>query len=62
MVSLLSSRVSAPETPAPAPRRRGSIARNRRRLGIAYATPMAVLVAVFFVIPLGLMLWMSVNH
>jgi multiple sugar transport system permease protein len=62
MVSLLSPRVSAPETPAPAPRRRGSIARGRRRLGIAYAAPMAVLVAVFFVIPLGLMLWMSVSH
>ncbi|NRN66959.1 Binding-protein-dependent transport systems inner membrane component [Kibdelosporangium sp. 4NS15] len=27
-----------------------------------YVTPMAVLVAVLFVIPLGLMLWMSVNH
>ncbi|WP_318307054.1 carbohydrate ABC transporter permease [Amycolatopsis solani] len=62
MVSVVSSRVAAPDTPAPDPRRRGSIARGRRRLGIAYATPMAVLVAVFFVVPLGLMLWMSVNH
>ncbi|WP_290053721.1 carbohydrate ABC transporter permease, partial [Amycolatopsis solani] len=54
----------APPPPPPPrpPRRRGSIARGRRRLGIAYATPMAVLVAVFFVVPLGLMLWMSVNH
>ncbi|WP_253774073.1 carbohydrate ABC transporter permease [Goodfellowiella coeruleoviolacea] len=54
--------LSPPTTPAPAPRRRHSLRRQRRRLGLLYAAPMAVLVAVLFVIPLGLMVWMSVNH
>jgi multiple sugar transport system permease protein len=62
MVSLSPPKLSAPDTPAPAARRRRSISRHRRRLGMLYAAPMAVLVAVLFVIPLVLMLWMSVNH
>jgi multiple sugar transport system permease protein len=44
------------------PERRRSISRSRRRLGLLYATPMAVLVLVLFVIPLVLMVWMSFNH
>lgn len=38
------------------------LSRYRSRLGALYATPMAVIVAVLFVIPLGLMVWMSFNH
>ncbi len=62
MVSLSPPRLSAPASPAPTPRRGASIGRHRRRLGLLYAAPMAVLVAVLFVIPLVLMVWMSVNH
>ncbi|MCP2167325.1 multiple sugar transport system permease protein [Goodfellowiella coeruleoviolacea] len=62
MVSPSPPALSPPTTPAPAPRRRHSLRRQRRRLGLLYAAPMAVLVAVLFVIPLGLMVWMSVNH
>ena len=36
--------------------------RSRSRLGLLYATPMAVIVGTLFVIPLGLMIWMSFNH
>jgi multiple sugar transport system permease protein len=61
MVSLLPPRVPVPVRPAPAPRRT-SVGRSRRRLGLLYAAPMAVLVAVLFVVPLVLMVWMSVNH
>jgi multiple sugar transport system permease protein len=61
MVSLSPATVSAPESPAPT-RRRPSIRRSQRRLGMLYAAPMALLVAVFFVIPLVLVVWMSVNH
>ena len=50
---------------APAPprvrRRRSPLQRRRGRIGALYATPMAVIVVVLFVIPLGLMIWMSVN-
>ena len=53
------------ERRAPAPprvrRRRSPLQRKRGRIGVLYATPMAVIVAVLFVIPLGLMIWMSVN-
>jgi multiple sugar transport system permease protein len=38
------------------------LSRGRRRTGILYATPMAAIVATLFLIPLGLMIWMSVNH
>ncbi|MEV4313701.1 sugar ABC transporter permease [Actinocrispum sp. NPDC049592] len=61
-MSLSPPRLSAPASPAPAPRRGASIGRHRRRLGLLYATPMALLVVVLFVIPLVLMVWMSVNH
>ena len=49
--------------PAPPRARRGRspLLRRRGRIGALYATPMAVIVAVLFVIPLGLMIWMSVN-
>lgn len=44
-------------------RRRASVlSRTRGRIGTLYATPLAVLVTVLFVVPLGLMLWMSLNH
>jgi len=37
--------------------------RDRRRLvGMAYATPLAVIVAVLFLVPLGLVLWMSLHE
>ncbi|SHM53118.1 carbohydrate ABC transporter permease [Cryptosporangium aurantiacum] len=38
------------------------LGRRRARLGLIYSAPMAVLVLVFFVLPLVLMVWMSVNH
>jgi multiple sugar transport system permease protein len=36
--------------------------RLRTLKGIGYATPVAVMVAVFFVLPLGLVFWMSANR
>jgi multiple sugar transport system permease protein len=65
VVPLSPTRVPAPargERRAPAPGRRAPIDRSRRRLGILYSAPMAVLVVVLFVIPLVLMVWMSFNH
>jgi multiple sugar transport system permease protein len=50
-------RPASPPTP-----RRASISRHRARLGLLYATPMAVLVGTLFVVPLLLMVWMSFNH
>jgi multiple sugar transport system permease protein len=44
-----------------APARR-SLARSRSLQGIGYATPTAVIVGVFFLLPLGLVFWMSVNR
>lgn len=43
---------------------RSAAARRAReqRLGIAYATPAALVVGVFFVVPLGLVLWMSLHQ
>ncbi|GAA3382130.1 carbohydrate ABC transporter permease [Cryptosporangium minutisporangium] len=38
------------------------LGRSRARLGWAYSAPMAVIVLVFFLVPLVLMFWMSVNH
>jgi multiple sugar transport system permease protein len=52
----------APTRPTPPRRRRPTIAGARRRLGILYASPMALLVVVLFVVPLVLMVWMSFNH
>jgi len=43
-------------------RTRGSYWRLRSLKGIGYATPVAVMVGVFFVLPLGLVFWMSVNR
>ena len=44
--------------------RRSAAAREARfqRLGLAYATPAALVVGVFFLVPLGLVLWMSLNQ
>ncbi|HEU5475280.1 MAG TPA: sugar ABC transporter permease, partial [Actinophytocola sp.] len=39
-----------------------TLASGRSRLAILYAAPMALIVATLFVIPLGLMVWMSFNH
>jgi multiple sugar transport system permease protein len=39
-----------------------ALRRARRRTGILYASPMAAIVAVLFLVPLGLMFWMSFNH
>src|ERR1700750_1416496 len=62
MVSVLSSK-SAPAGPSSRPGRPTSArVRAGRRLGMLYALPAAVIVAVLFVVPLGLMVWMSVNH
>jgi multiple sugar transport system permease protein len=61
MVSL-SSRTRSPAPVSPPTTRRVSISRGRRRLGMLYAAPMALLVAMLFVIPLVLMVWMSLNH
>jgi multiple sugar transport system permease protein len=36
--------------------------RSRSLKGIGYATPTAVIVGVFFLVPLGLVFWMSVNR
>ena len=43
-------------------RPRLSLARGRSLRGIGYATPTAVIVAVFFLVPLVLVFWMSVNR
>ena len=52
MVSLSPPRLSTPPAPAPEPARR-TISRHRRRLGLLYAAPMAVLVTVLSMIFLG---------
>ena len=64
MVSVLPSRPASPgRTRAASTRRRMSpLGRSRARLGVLYATPMAVIVLVLFVLPLVLMVWMSFNH
>jgi multiple sugar transport system permease protein len=62
MATVTRARPRTPTRTAPPDRRRPTIARARRRLGILYASPMALLVVVLFVIPLVLMVWMSVNH
>jgi multiple sugar transport system permease protein len=43
-------------------RTRGSYWRLRTLKGVGYATPVAVMVGVFFLVPLGLVFWMSVNR
>lgn len=62
MVSLLPTRAGPAE---PRPRARagaGTLSRRRSRAGILYVTPMVVVVAGLFLVPLGLMIWMSFNH
>jgi multiple sugar transport system permease protein len=41
---------------------RRSLARRRSLQGLGYATPTAVIVTVFFLVPLALVFWMSVNR
>jgi multiple sugar transport system permease protein len=41
---------------------RWSLARSRSLQGLGYATPTAVVVGVFFLLPLALVFWMSVNR
>ncbi|MBB5874029.1 multiple sugar transport system permease protein [Allocatelliglobosispora scoriae] len=55
----LHSDTAAP--PAPTPRRRRA-ARRRALLGALYATPNTVMVGLFFLVPLGLVIWMSLNR
>ena len=43
-------------------RPRRTLERARTRAGLIYAAPTAVMVAVFFLVPLGLLVWMSFNH
>ena len=64
MVSVLPSRPASPgRTRTPSThRRRSPLGRSRARLGVLYATPMAVIVLVLFLLPLVLMIWMSFNH
>jgi multiple sugar transport system permease protein len=44
------------------PRARGTLAQRRSLVGIAYAAPTAVIVGVFFLLPLVLVFWMSANR
>jgi len=45
------------------PRRRGTtLARRRSRAGMAFAAPPAVIVALFFLVPLALSVWISLHH
>jgi multiple sugar transport system permease protein len=61
MVSTLKDRPAPPRPPRPV-RSRSRLARTRRRAGTLYALPMMAIVAVLFVVPLVLMVWMSFNH
>lgn len=58
MITLQAARPRAHGKPA-AP---SALTRARRRLGLLYAAPMSVIVAVLFVVPLVLLVWMSLNH
>ncbi|MCU1432490.1 MAG: binding-protein-dependent transport system inner rane component [Actinotalea sp.] len=49
-------------TLAPSVRRRVSISRRRRRVGLILTLPALLFVAVFFFVPLGVMAWMSLNE
>src|SRR5690349_23472147 len=60
MVTMLNRRTPA-EAPAPAPPTRHP-SRRRAWLGAAYAAPTAVMVTMFFLVPLGLVVWMSLHH
>ena len=56
---MVASNTSAPS--AAAPRARPRWATRRQRIGAAYAAPAAVIVGVFFLVPLVLVLWMSLH-
>jgi len=59
---MVASNMSAPDAPsAGGSRARSSWAARRRLIGAAYAAPAAVIVAVFFLVPLVLVLWMSLH-
>ena len=66
MATLLTSQLSVPYHGRAARRYRrhpaSRPARRRNRTGALYAAPLAVVVTVLFVVPLGLMIWMSLNH
>ncbi|MFG1924175.1 carbohydrate ABC transporter permease [Cryptosporangium sp. NPDC048952] len=61
---MLPSRPATGGTPAAARSKKptSELARRRQRLGWLYSAPMALVVVVFFVLPLALMFWMSFNH
>src|SRR5437762_1031643 len=56
-----STSTGAGPSPPRSSRRRSPLQRRRGRVGALYAMPLAVIVAVLFVIPLLLMIWMSLN-
>lgn len=57
---MIASDISVPTVVPSSPAR--AVRRDRRALiGAAYATPTALMVGVFFLVPLGLMLWMSLH-
>ena len=58
MTLLAATKPQAPETIT---RRRGG-RRRRRWVGALYAAPTAFVVGLFFVVPLGLVAWMSLHH
>lgn len=60
MVSTIPHRPATARRDPPA-RPRSALAKSRRRAGAIYALPMASIVAVLFVVPLVLMIWMSFN-
>jgi multiple sugar transport system permease protein len=57
---MVASNTSAPS--ATAARARPPWAARRQRIGAAYAAPAAVIVGVFFLVPLVLVLWMSLHE
>ena len=61
MITLQAARSAARSRGRP-PEARSALTRARRRLGLLYAAPMSVIVAVLFVVPLVLLVWMSLNH
>jgi multiple sugar transport system permease protein len=52
----------SPADPASRPRGRNPLARNRARTGFLLSLPALILVTVFFVLPLILVAWMSLNN
>lgn len=61
LTSNTANRRTAPSTVAAGPVRRRPWWRSHSLRGIGYATPTAVIVVGLFVVPLGLLLWMSLN-